>query len=113
LIQPASIISRITSAQGDIQDSQVATGTVKAILWVELPSAQPNSRLRANPEYINRARSKALVGNLADKHVAGYLGGAADSSPQRHAAQWMERCNGHSRVAMGGVITVKQMDEGE
>ena len=32
-----------------------------------------------NPEYIDRVwtRSKALMGNLTDKHVAGSLGGAA------------------------------------
>jgi len=40
---------------------------------------KPVHRLRANPEYIDRARtrSKALVGNLTRKHVAGSPGGAA------------------------------------
>jgi len=33
---------------------QIATGTVKATLWGELPSAKPVRRLRANPEYIDR-----------------------------------------------------------
>jgi hypothetical protein len=40
---------------------------------------KPVRRLRANPEYVDRARnrSKALVGNLIGKHVAGSLGAAA------------------------------------
>ena len=59
---------------------------------------KPVRRLRANPEYIDRARtrSKALVGNLTGKHVAGSLRGAAEnhSSPQRHEAKRLERCDG-------------------
>jgi len=38
---------------------------------------KPIHKLRANPEYTDRARtrSKTLVGNLTGKHVAGSLGG--------------------------------------
>ncbi|HUV83504.1 MAG TPA: hypothetical protein VMW53_10590 [archaeon] len=37
---------------------------------------KPVRRLKANPEYIDRARSKALVGNLIGKHVTGSLAAA-------------------------------------
>lgn len=55
---------------------------------------KPIRKLRANPEYIDmaRTRNKALVGNLTGKHVAGSLGGAAATIevPKCHAAQGME-----------------------
>lgn len=38
---------------------------------------KPVRKLRANPEYIDRASSKVLVGNLTGKNVVGSLGGAA------------------------------------
>jgi len=42
---------------------------------------KPVRNLRANPEYIDRARirRKALVGNLIGKHVAESLGGGAST----------------------------------
>ena len=66
---------------------------------------KPVRRLRANPEYIDRARtrSKALVGNLTGKHVAGSLGGAAF---QPHSVGETS-----GAVSIGGGIAVKQMDE--
>jgi len=46
---------------------------------LQIISPKPVHRLRANPKYIDRARtrSKALVGSLIGKHVAGSLGGGA------------------------------------
>ena len=78
---------------------------------------KPVRRLRANPEYIDRARtrSKALVGNLTRKHVAGFLGGAAATiavpNAMRLRGGWGDVI-GSVAVDIGGVIAEKQMDKG-
>ncbi|MBC2701770.1 MAG: hypothetical protein HF976_10235 [ANME-2 cluster archaeon] len=73
-------------------------------------------KLRANPEYIDRARtrSKALGGNLTGKHVAGSLGGAAATIAVPNAMRLRGWGDVISSVAVdiGGVIAEKQMDEG-
>ena len=76
---------------------------------------KPVRRLRANPEYIDRARtrSKALVGNLTGKHVAGSLGGAAATIAVPNAMRlkgWSD-VMASGAVSIGGGIAVKQMDE--
>ena len=50
------------------------------------------SRLKVNPEYIDRARtrSKALVSNLIGKHVAGSLAAATPASPHTTRASGAE-----------------------
>jgi hypothetical protein len=77
---------------------------------------KPVRRLRANPEYIDRARtrSKALVGNLTRKHVAGFLGGAGATVAVPNAMRLRGWGDVISSVAVdiGGVIAEKQMDEG-
>ena len=77
---------------------------------------KPVRKLRANPEYIDRARtrSKALVGNFTDKHVAGSLGGAAATIAVPNAMQlrgWGD-VMASGAASIGGGIAVKQMDEG-
>jgi hypothetical protein len=77
---------------------------------------KPVRRLRANPEYIDRARtrSKALVGNLTGKHVAGSLGGAAATIAVPNAMRlkgWSD-VMASGAVSIGCGIAVKQMDEG-
>jgi len=77
---------------------------------------KPVRRLRANPEYIERARtrSKALVGNLTGKHVAGSLGKAAATIAVPNAMRlksWSD-VMASGAVSIGGGIAVKQMDEG-
>jgi hypothetical protein len=77
---------------------------------------KPVRKLRANPEYIDRARtrSKALVGNLTGKHVAGSLGGAAATIAVPNAMRlrgWSD-VMASGAVSIGGGIAVKQMDEG-
>jgi len=71
---------------------------------------KPVRRLRANPEYIDRARtrSKALVGNLTRKHVAGFLVGAAATIAIPNAM----RLRGWGDVMDSG-IAVKQMGRGD
>jgi hypothetical protein len=76
---------------------------------------KPVRRLRANPEYIDRARtrSKALVGNLTGKHVAGSLGGAVATIAVPNAMRlkgWSD-VMASGAVSIGGGIAVKQMDE--
>ena len=76
---------------------------------------KPVRRLRANPEYIDRAktRSKALVGNLTGKHVAGSLGGAAATIAVPNAMRlkgWSD-VMASGAVSIGGGIAVKQIDE--
>ena len=79
---------------------------------------KPVRKLRANPEYIDRARartrSKALVGNLTGKHVAGFLGGAAATIAVPNAMRLRGWSNvmASGAVSIGGSIAVKQMDEG-
>jgi len=65
---------------------------------------KPARKLRTNPEYIDRARtrSKALVGNLTRKHVAGFLGGAAATI----AVPNVMRLRGWSDVINSGVVTI-------
>jgi hypothetical protein len=75
---------------------------------------KPVRKLRANPEYIDRARtrSKALVGNLTGKH--GSLGGAAATIAVPNAMRlkgWSD-VMASGAVSIGGGIAVKQMDEG-
>jgi hypothetical protein len=77
---------------------------------------KPVRKLRANPEYVDRARtrSKALVGNLTGKHVAGSLGGAAATIAVPNAIRlrgWSD-VMASGAVSIGGGIAVKQMDEG-
>ncbi|MBE0523102.1 MAG: hypothetical protein IBX40_02025 [Methanosarcinales archaeon] len=75
---------------------------------------KPVRKLRANPEYIDRARSKTLIGNLTGKHVAGSLGGAAATIAVPNAMQlkgWND-VMASSAVSIGGGIALKQMDEG-
>jgi len=64
----------------------------------------PFRRLRANPEYIDRARtrSKALVANLTGKHVAGPLGGAAATIAVPNA-MWLR---GWSDVMGSGAVSI-------
>jgi len=77
---------------------------------------KPVRRLRAKPEYIDRARtrSKALVGNLTGKHAVGSLGGGAATIavPNTMRLRGLGDMMGSSAVAIGGGIAVKQMDEG-
>ena len=77
---------------------------------------KPVRRLRANPEYIDRARtrSKALVGNLTRKHVAGSLGRATATIAVPNALRLRGWSNvmASGAVSIGGSIAVKQMDEG-
>ena len=79
---------------------------------------KPVHKLRANPEYIDRARartrSKILVGNLTGKHMAGSLGGAAATIAVPNAMRlkgWSDVMP-NGAVSIGGGIAVKQMDEG-
>jgi len=77
---------------------------------------KPVRRLRANPEYIDRARtrSKALVGNLTGKHVAGSLGGSAATIAVPNAMRlmgWGDVMSSGAMVIDGG-IAEKQMYEG-
>ena len=78
--------------------------------------SRPVRKLRANPEYIDRARtrSKALIGNLTSKHVAGSLGGAAATIAVPNAMRPMGWGDvmGSGAEAIGGGIAVKQMDKG-
>ena len=72
---------------------------------------KPVRRLRANPEYIDRARtrSKALVGNLTGKHVAESMEGAAATIAVPNAMRlrgWSDVL-GSGAVAIGGGIAVK------
>ncbi|MBW6481331.1 MAG: hypothetical protein K0B37_18035 [Bacteroidales bacterium] len=82
---------------------------------LQLIFPNPVRRLRANLEYIDRARtrSKALVGNLTGKHVAGSLGGAAATIAVPNAMRlkgWSDVA-ASGAVSIGGGIAVKQMDE--
>ena len=76
---------------------------------------KPVYRLRANPEYIDRARNKALAGNLTDRHVAGSLGGADTSIavPNAKRARSWGDVMGSSVVAIGCRIAQKQMGRGD
>jgi hypothetical protein len=76
---------------------------------------KPVRMLRANPGYIDwaRTRSKALVGNLTGKHVAGSLRGAAATIAVPNAMRlksWSD-VMASGAVSIGGGIAVKQMDE--
>jgi len=61
-----------------------------------------------------RTRSKALVGNLTRKHVAGSLGGATATIAVPNAMRLRGWSNvmASGAVSIGGGIAVKQMDEG-
>ena len=77
---------------------------------------KPVRKLRTNPEYVDKARtrSKALVGNLTGKHVADSLVGAAATIAVPNAMRlkgWSD-VMASGAVSIGGVIAVKQMDEG-
>ena len=77
---------------------------------------KPVRKLRANPEYVDRARtrSKALVVNLTAKHVAEFLRGAAATVTVPNAMRLKEWSDvmASGAVSIGGGIAVKQMDEG-
>jgi hypothetical protein len=78
---------------------------------------KPVRRLRANPEYIDRARikSEALAGNLTGKHVAGSPGGAAATVAVPNAMRlrgWGD-VMGSGAVGISGGIAVKQMGRGD
>ena len=77
---------------------------------------KPVRKLRANPEYIDRAktRSKTLVDNLTGKHVAGSLEGAAATIAVPNAMRlkgWSD-VMASDAVSIGGGIAFMQMDEG-
>lgn len=76
---------------------------------------KPVRKLRANPEYIDRAktRGKALVGKISGKHFAGALGGASAvvAVPKAMKFKGWGDVLGSGAVAVGGGIAVKQMDE--
>ena len=67
----------------------------------------------ANPEYIDKARtrSKALVGNLAGKHVAGSLGGVVATLAVHNAMRFRAWGDviGSGAVSIGGGIAVKHL----
>ncbi|MCG7848949.1 MAG: hypothetical protein MIO93_07200 [ANME-2 cluster archaeon] len=77
---------------------------------------KPVRKLRANPEYIDRdrTRSKALVGNLTGKYVVGSLGGVATTIavPNTMRLRGWSDVMASGAVTIGGRIAVKQMDEG-
>jgi len=72
---------------------------------------KPFRKLRANPENIDRARtrSKALVGNLTGKHVPGSLGGTAATIAVHNTMRLRGWSNVMARgaVSIGGGIAVK------
>ena len=77
---------------------------------------KPVRKIRANPKYIDRARtrSKALVGNLTGKHVAGSQGGGAATIAVPNAMRlrgWSD-VMASGAVSIGGGIAVKYMDKG-
>ena len=75
---------------------------------------KPVRKLRANSKYVDRARSKALVGNLTGKRVAGSLGGGAATIavPNTMRLRGWSDVMDSGAVAIGGGIAVKQVDEG-
>ena len=64
---------------------------------------------------MDRTRSKALVGNLTDKHVVGSLGGAAATIAVPNAMRlrgWGD-VMGTGAVVIDGDIAIKQMGRGD
>jgi hypothetical protein len=90
-----------------------STGRKRRRKPLQIIFPKPVSRLKANPEYIDRARtrSKALVGNLTGKHVTGSRGAATTIAVLAMRLKGWSDVMASGAVSIGGGIAVKQMDE--
>ena len=109
---PDRLYSIIYTCKSGKYNQTQASKKTKNHLQIIFP--KPVRKLRANSEYIDRARSKALRGNLTSKHVAGSLGGGAATIAVPNAMRlkgWND-VMASGAVSIGGGIAVKQMDDG-
>ena len=99
---PDRLYSLIYTCKSGKYNQTQASKKTKNHLQIIFP--KPIRRLRANPEYIDKARtrSKALVGNPTGKHVAGSLGGAAATRAVPNAM----RLKGWSDVMASGAVSI-------